>query len=187
MGAYGTRRATATGAIIVGMIMPWRLSWRADPAARAIADRHYNRQKIGATQFVPPGRCLVLVADGPAAWITSWPFAEYVQHEWPGAWINSLFRREGGSVIASDLIRSAIAASRWWRPDVPALGMVSFVDPMKVRRKRDPGRCYRKAGFRHVGYTKGGLMAWQMVPDDMPEPMAPLNAPMPLFATSVGR
>lgn len=55
---------------------PWRLSWRADPAARAIADRHYNRQKPGAAQFVPPGRCLVLKAfDGSAVWVTSWPFA----------------------------------------------------------------------------------------------------------------
>lgn len=64
---------------------PWRLSWRADPATRAIADRHYNRQKPGAAQFVPPGRCLVLKTfDGSAAWITSWPFAEYVRHEWGG-------------------------------------------------------------------------------------------------------
>ena len=64
---------------------PWRLSWRADPATRAIADRHYNRQKVGAAQFVPPGRCLVLKTfDGSAAWITSWPFAEFVRHEWGG-------------------------------------------------------------------------------------------------------
>lgn len=43
----------------------WRLSYRADPITRAIADRHYNRQKPGTAQFVPPGRCLVLEADGP--------------------------------------------------------------------------------------------------------------------------
>lgn len=40
--------------------MRWLVSHRADPLARALADRHYNRQKVGATQFVPPGRCLVL-------------------------------------------------------------------------------------------------------------------------------
>lgn len=33
---------------------PWRLSWRADPRALPLADRHYNRQKIGSAQFVPP-------------------------------------------------------------------------------------------------------------------------------------
>jgi hypothetical protein len=53
--------------------------------------------------------------------------------------------------------------------------MVTFVDAEKVRRKRDPGRCYRKAGFRHVGFTKGGLWTFQMLPSDMPAPMAPVN------------
>ena len=42
--------------------MIWSLSNRADPFARDIADRHYNRQKIGSPQFVPPGRCVVLTA-----------------------------------------------------------------------------------------------------------------------------
>jgi hypothetical protein len=41
----------------------WKLSNRADPVAVAIADRHYNRQKVGTPQFVPPGRCLVLLAE----------------------------------------------------------------------------------------------------------------------------
>jgi hypothetical protein len=153
----------------------WRLSWRADPAGREIADRHYNRQKIGATQFVPPGRCLVLLAD-EALWVTSWPLAEYVQHEWAGAWMNTLFRREGGDILASDLIRQAVAVTRWRWPDVPDLGMVSFVDATKVRHKRDPGRCYRKAGFELVGETQKGLLAWQMAPERMPGPMEP--APM---------
>lgn len=33
-----------------------------------------------------------------------------------------------------------------------------------------PGRCYRKAGFRPCGMTKGGLVALQLLPEDMPEP-----------------
>lgn len=152
----------------------WQLSDRADPASRAIADRHY-RQKPGTPQFVPPGRCLVLRAD-EALWVTSWPLAEYVRHAWPGAWINSCFRREGGEHVASDMIRAAVAATRWKWPDVPDLGMVTFVDARKVRHKRDPGRCYRHAGFRRCGETKGGLVAWQMLPEDMPDPAEPLLA-----------
>lgn len=155
----------------------WRLSYRADPVARAVADRHYNRQSVGHPQFVPPGRCLVLTAPGPCAWVTSWPFAEFVRHEWPGAWINSLFRREGGG-LASDLIRAAVAATRWTWPVVPDLGMVTFVDLSKVRHKRDPGRCYLRAGFRHAGWTKGGLRALQLLPVDMPEPHPPAGAQM---------
>ena len=118
----------------------WRLSWRADPIARRIADRHYNRQKVGAAQFVPPGRCLVLLADDQQSlWVTSWPFAEYVQHDWAGAWMNSSFRREGGGVEASDLIREAVAATLWKWPDVPPLGMVTFIDPTKVKGTKRRG------------------------------------------------
>lgn len=146
----------------------WRLSHRADWAALPLADRHYNRQKIGSPQFVPPGRCVVLVAGVPASalWVTSWPFPEYVRHAWPGAWINSLFRREQGG-LASEMIREAVGITRgiWPAPDN---GIVTFVDADKTHRKRDPGRCYRKAGFKHVGFTKGGLWAFQMLPHEMP-------------------
>ena len=152
--------------------MIWNLSHRADPAALLIADRHYNRQKIGTPQFVPPGRCLVLLCEG-ALWVTSWPFADYVRHAWPGAWVNSLYRKERTGQ-ASTLIREAIAATRSiWTP--PELGMITFVDPKHVkptmvRGKPIHGYCYLKAGFRHVGFTKGGLWAWQMLPHEMPQP-----------------
>lgn len=139
---------------------PWRMSWRADPRARVLADRHYNRQKIGAPQFVPPGKCLVLLTDDQSAvWVTSWPIAAYVQHAWAGAWVNSLFRNEG-DYLSSDLIRWATDITcSWWDP--PELGMVSFVDAAKTAPKRQPGWCYRKAGWEHVGFTKGGLYTFQ--------------------------
>jgi hypothetical protein len=113
-----------------------------------------------------------------ALWTTSWPFAEYVKHAWPGAWVNSLFRNEGEG-LASEMILAAIAATRFiWEP--PALGMITFVDPKSVpgtpvRGERIYGHCYQRAGFRHVGFTKGGLWAWQLLPEDMPEPMAALG------------
>ena len=131
-----------------------------------------NRQTPGSAQFVPPGRCLVLLAGSPASalWVTSWPV--YVQHRWAGAWVNTLFRNEGVA-LSSDLIRQAVAAtlSRW--PEPPALGMVTFVDAGKVRPKRDPGRCYLRAGFRPDGETAGGLLAFRLAPEDMPPAVAP--------------
>jgi hypothetical protein len=146
----------------------WRLSHRADPRACKIADRHYNRQKVGSPQFVPPGRCCVLLTDaGDALWVTSWPFAEYVKHEWAGAWMNSCFRNEG-QILSSLLITQAIAATKGFWGEPPQLGMVTFIDREKTRRKRDPGRCYRKAGFIVCGETKGGLLALQMRPEAMP-------------------
>ena len=163
--------------------MVWVRSNRADPVARRIADRHYNRQKPGTPQFVPPGRCLVMTApvsqERRALWVSSWPFAEYVKHAWAGAWVCCCFRNEGAGV-SSDLIRQAVAATVWeWEP-VPALGFITFVNAQKVRRKRDPGRCYRRAGWSHVGFTKGGLWTFQLLPTEMP-PSTPLAEELPLF------
>jgi hypothetical protein len=153
--------------------MFWHLSHRADRRALPIADRHYNRQKPGTPQFVPPGRCLVLLTkDADALWVSSWPFAKYVKHEWAGAWVCSCFRNESPH-LSSELIRQAVAVTRWRWPTVPPLGMVTFVDPTKVRRKRDFGRCYLRAGFVNVGKTKGDLVALGMPPDQMPEPQEP--------------
>jgi hypothetical protein len=153
--------------------MNWKVSHRFDPVSRDIADRHYNRRKVGSPQFVPPGRCLVLLAkDECALWVTSWPFAEFVKHAWAGAWVNSLFRNEGRT-LSSELIRDAVSATRFFYGEPPALGMITFVNARKVRKKRDFGRCYLKAGFTKAGVTKGGLLAFQMLPEVMPLAVCP--------------
>src|SRR5712691_4989782 len=113
--------------------MRWCMSHRADPFAAALADRHYNRQKPGTPQFAPTGSCVVFISDcGRAFWITSAPFAEYVKHAWPTAWVCSAFRSEGAGV-ASELIRQAVAATRYHYGDPPALGMVTFINRAYVR------------------------------------------------------
>jgi hypothetical protein len=152
--------------------MRWVKSHRFDPVGCSIADRHYNRQKIGSPQFVPPGRCLVLLApsrhDAKALWVTTWQ--RYAQHAWEGAWINTLFRNEGAG-LSSELILEAVACTRYhWRDhDEPELGMVTFVNSSAVKPKKDPGYCYKKAGFIHIGETKvHGHLAFQMKPEDMP-------------------
>jgi hypothetical protein len=162
--------------------MIWSLSWRADPRARDLADRHYNRQSIGADQFVPPGRCLVLFAPG-TFWVTSWPFAEYVKHRWGGAWVCSAFRNERRDLYrSSDLILDAVSATRAFFGDPPELGMVTFVNAGKVRRKRDPGRCFLKAGFERDGETEGGLLAFVLRPSRMPAAMSAIGSQEGLFA-----
>ena len=164
--------------------MIWTRSHRAHTPARLLADRHYSRRKPGSPQFVPPGRCFVLYAKtaaGEAMWVTSWPFAEYVRHAWAGAWVCSAFRNEGAG-RASSLITDAVAATRDFYGDPPPLGMITFVDrkrvpPTMVRGRPVWGWCFRKAGFREVGDTKGGLLALQMLPADMPHARRAL--PMP--------
>ena len=180
-------------------VMPWHESHRADAEALPVADRHYNRQKPGTPQFVPPGRCIVLkhLAGGSVAalWVTSWPYAQFVKHEWAGAWVNSCFRKECDGE-ASSFIRAAVAATRaqamvepkWEGGRIPDLGMVTFIDPKHVRprviRSRPTwGHSYLEAGFKHVGYTKAGLWAFQLLPADMPEPRE-IQRPEQLFEQS---
>ena len=149
-------------------VMRWIRSHRADVDVLPLADRHYNRQKIGSRQFAPPGRCLVLKTVAlDAFWITSWPFAQYVKHAWAGAWICSAFRNES-EYLSSDLIREAVALTVDEYGPAPGLGMVTFVDTKKIRKKRDPGRCFLRAGFKNCGRTKGGLIVLQLLPENMP-------------------
>ena len=165
--------------------MNWHLSWRADPLANRLAKRHYTCQSPDSQQFVPPGRCVVLRTEAAdALWVTSWPFADYVRHAWAGAWMCSLFRNESdGRYLSSDLIREAVAATRWVWPDVPLLGIVTFVDSSKTRRKRDPGRCYVRAGWTRLEERtkEDGLIVLQLRPDQMPDPQPPVGAQLTLL------
>jgi hypothetical protein len=160
----------------------WQISNRANRIAAALADRHYTRQKPGSRQFVPPGRCIVLLTSShDALWVSSWPFAQYVKHQWAGAWICSLFRNEAPDVyMSSELIRQAVAVTRYIWNDIPPLGMVTFVDAVKVRSV-NPGYCYKQAGFHRVGLTKSGLVALQLLPDEMPSSLPPFSAQESLF------
>lgn len=161
--------------------MRWHLSHRFDPRALALADRHYSRQKPGTPQFVRPGRCLVLLTECQRAlWVSSWQLPEYDHCAWPGAWNCTLFRNEGAG-LSSELITEAEQATRafWGAP--PSRGFITFIDAEKTRRKRDPGRCYRRAGWRQIGITKSGLIALQHRADEIPEPARP--GQMTVFGT----
>lgn len=156
--------------------MIWQLSHRADPFARDIADRHYSRQTVGAAGFMPTGSCVVfkaLTETGRAYWGTSFPIAQWVKHEWAGAWICSAFRNEGAGK-ATDMIVDAVAATRYHYGEPPELGMITFIDrgkvkPTMVRGRPVYGWTFRKAGFEEVGETKTNkLLALQLLPEKMP-------------------
>jgi hypothetical protein len=153
--------------------MRWHVSSRFDRRALRLADKHYTRQKIGTPQFVAPGRCLVLLTENAdALWTTSWP--EFAQHKWRGAWICALFRNES-PILSSELIVEAVAATRAVFGDPPELGFITFVDPSAVKRKRDPGRCFIRAGWRRCGLTAKGLLVFELLPDKMPAPDLPIG------------
>ena len=72
----------------------------------------------------------------------------------------AVFRNEG-PVRSSELIMAADAVAwlRW-----PGERLYTYVDPSKVRRKRDPGRCFIRAGYRQCGVTKSGKLVFEKLP-----------------------
>jgi hypothetical protein len=169
----------------------WTLSHRYDKSVLPLANRHYNRQKPETPQFVPPGRCLVLKHGSPvdAFWVTSWQ--EYAMHAWQGAWLCSAFRSEQRAVTASALIHDAVAATRWRFGDAPELGMVTFLDrdhvrPTRVRGQSVYGWTWMRVGFEPDGQTKGGLLAFRLSPERMPEPKPPAQTQLDLWPFLMG-
>jgi hypothetical protein len=110
--------------------------------------------------FVGPGEKLVLLtADARALFV--WRKERYRMDGQTG--VNcAVFRNEGSSAgRASELIRAADQAAweRW-----PGERLFTHVDAAKVRHKRDPGRCFIRAGYRRCGVTLTGLLIFEHLP-----------------------
>jgi hypothetical protein len=59
-----------------GLAVPvWQVPGRSDPAARALADRHYSRKRPGAPWIGPPGRLLDQL-DHRQPQPPTWPYLE---------------------------------------------------------------------------------------------------------------
>lgn len=135
----------------------WLEVRRCDPRAVELANRHYSRQTIGARDFMPPGQTFVLLTrDGGAVWgvcLNLDPVGSL-------RWRVTIFRRESGPQ-ASCLIREAteLTFARWReRGGLPTVPLTTEVDPRKTRRKRDPGRCFLRAGWRVLDADRNGLV-----------------------------
>lgn len=164
----------------VDSVMRWQTSWRYDPRGASLADRHYSRLTPGSPGFVGSGFHLVLITpEGDALWV-SFRQPEPTHRFGKDAWMCSMFRNESPH-LSSELIREAIAATRHAWGDPPESGMVTFVNADKVRRKRDPGRCFRKAGFKPVGHSGTGLVALRLFPEDFPPAEAAIGQSQSLW------
>lgn len=134
----------------------WWAVKRRDPRALALADRHYSRQTPGAVEFMAPGRTLVMLTlDARAVWGA----IENLDGAGVRRWRVSIFRNEGAA-RSSDLIREATDRTiAYWLHHyrrLPPAPLRTEVDPSRVRPKRDPGRCFARAGWREVGATRAG-------------------------------
>jgi len=133
---------------------PWVEVNKNHRGARELADRHYSRQTPGAPGFLPPGRTLVLVTRCGRA---VWGVCENVDPAGVLRFRVTIFRNEGAG-LSSSLISSATTRTlaTWQSRHGIRAPLRTEVDASRVRAKRDPGRCFRRAGWRFVGETAGG-------------------------------
>lgn len=173
--------------------MHWHIVGRTDKRARELADRHYSRQTIGATEFCPPGNNIVLIVQSgdtaSALWVSHRPDprANLAKPRQDGFsyWDNPYFRNESG-ILSSELIIQALAITRYiWKDDyLPCDGFHSFVNPKFVKPIKRHGElfygyCFYCAGFRAWEQrTKSRKLIRYVMPlEDLLriEPLAPLN------------
>ena len=130
---------------------------RCDPRAAAIVDRHYSRQTPGAPEFMPPGETFVLLTRDEGA---VWGACLNLDPVGNLRWRVTVFRREHGA-LASELIGEATSLTfdRWReRGGLPEVPLTTEIDPRCTRRKRDPGRCFLRAGWRVLDPNRNGLV-----------------------------
>jgi hypothetical protein len=143
----------------------WFAVRRADPRAFGLYRRHYSAEKNmrwrqrGNTNVAGPGEQLVLLTgtcDALFVWTRN--TTERLDGQ---IGVNCAVFRNEGPLLSSDLIREAdaLAWQRW--PD--QLRHFTYVDPTAIRRKRDPGRCFRKAGWQPCGRSAEGKLLLERV------------------------
>lgn len=147
----------------------WDVIKDGNPTAMDLFRRHYSYRKsrdqmkfwpnASDQLFVGPGEKLVLLTPCERA-LFVWRRERFTLNGQEG--VNCAVFRNEGAGLSSDLIREAdeIAWEKW-----PGDRLYTYVDPRKTRHKRDPGRCFLRAGWQRCGITKGGLCILEHLPE----------------------
>lgn len=121
---------------------------------RDIFNGHYSRRHYRDGRkpklFVGPGQKMVLISPDAMALFV---WRKFISRNSQIGVNCAVFRNESPR-LSSDLILAAetFAWKRW-----PGERLYTYIDIRKTRRKRDPGRCFLRAGWQHSGWTKKGL------------------------------
>jgi hypothetical protein len=123
--------------------------------------RHYSaRDRRKIFQFVGPGEKMVLLTPDARALFV---WRKFISRRKGETGVNcAVFRNEGSTAgRSSELIEAAkqLAWNRW-----PGERLYTYVDARKIRPKRDPGRCFLRAGFKLCGTTASGKLILECTP-----------------------
>jgi hypothetical protein len=132
---------------------PWFQLRDGDPRLRPIYNRHYSSRGNTAPKITGPGSYVALLTHDLGALFAWRKFDDDCPLAPVGGVNCAVFRRERGQLPASALILAAepYALEKW--PAAPAL--YTYVAPDKVQ-SRNPGYCFKRAGYVSAGLTAGG-------------------------------
>jgi hypothetical protein len=143
----------------------WLAVTRVDERAYALYSRHYSadknrrwRQK-GNTNIVGPGEVMVLLTETCDA-LFVWSRNTVARLDGQLGVNCAVFRNEG-PLLSSDLVREADALA--WRRWSDQIRHFTYVDASRIRHKRDPGRCFLRAGWRTCGVSTTGKLLMEIV------------------------
>lgn len=123
----------------------WTRRTPRDPAANALADRHYSRRTPGAGRMGPPGRKVVFVTPCErAVWLTHWPDPA-IAMDGLDSWRCAIFRNEGAGLSSELIVAAMVLTAELWEAR-PADGWVTWIDTRHVR-SANPGYCFKRAGW----------------------------------------
>lgn len=132
----------------------WNKVTKFDPRTAALADRHYNRRKVGSNQFMPPGNTIILYhPDGAVfGWWRPDPKAGIKQMNGKEGWTCTIFRNESEHLSSLMILK----AEEWLKdqtcgPD----GMLTYVWDSKIKSE-NPGYCFKMAGWKPIGKSADG-------------------------------
>lgn len=132
------------------------------PEALRLYRRHYScRQRRGRSPplLLGPGEKMVLITPAGDALCA---FRRFRNDDLRfGDGVNCAVFRNESQHRSSDLIREAVdrhARQRW-----PGQRLYTYVDPRAIRSS-NPGCCFKLAGWRRCGTTRGGLTVLELLP-----------------------
>ena len=144
----------------------WWVTKDGDRACLALYEKHYSayRYRDGRVRrlFCGPGDKFVLRTFDGSAFFVWRKFKDDcldTRTGLPQAGINCAAFRNEGTTRSAELVRQADAIADCCWPD---RRHYTYVDAAKIR-STNPGYCFRVAGWRRCGTTKGGLIVLERV------------------------
>lgn len=125
---------------------------------RTIFSRHYSHRNYADGRdpalFVGPGYKMVLLTPDARALFVWRKFKDDCIP--PQTGVNcAVFRNESAALSSMLILEAEKFVPEKWPLD---RRLYTYIDEKKIRHKRDPGRCFRKAGWKPCGHSQGGKL-----------------------------